>query len=277
MKLIVAVSGGVDSVVLLDKLVRQNEYELIVAHFDHGIRSESEADARFVRGLAQVYGLPFELRREELGVLASEAIARERRYVFLADLAERYDAQIVTAHHQDDILETIAINLTRGTGWRGLAVFGSHNNIVRPQLDVTKANIYTYALIHHLEWVEDETNMSDNYLRNRIRKKLAVFPARKKTALIKLWQAQRACRQMIEQEEAVLVGENKEYSRYFFTHIDDEVAIELLRASTHFLITRPQAARGLHAIKTLPAGATSELGSGVRLSFTKRAFTIQTL
>ncbi len=277
MKCVVAVSGGVDSVVLLDKLVRQNEYELVVAHFDHGIRPGSEADARFVEGLARMYGLPFELQREELGAHASEAVARERRYLFLADLAKRYDAQVVTAHHRDDILETIAINLTRGTGWRGLAVFGSHNNIVRPQLDVTKADIYTYALTHNLEWVEDETNASDTYLRNRIRKKLAVFPARKKTTLIELWRAQRAYRQVIEKEEATLIGESQEWSRYFFTHIDDEVAIELLRASAQFLITRPQAVRGLYAIKTLPAGTTSELGGGIRLVFAKRTFTIQTL
>ena len=77
---IVAVSGGVDSVALLDMLARLSDHELIVAHFDHGIRSDSAEDALFVSGLAEQYGLPFEMRREELGSNASEDLARTRRY-----------------------------------------------------------------------------------------------------------------------------------------------------------------------------------------------------
>ena len=84
---IVAVSGGVDSVVLLDMLAKKGEHELVVAHFDHGIRPESDADARFVWALAQCYGLPCEVRREELGAGASEELARARRYAFLRDIA----------------------------------------------------------------------------------------------------------------------------------------------------------------------------------------------
>ena len=278
MKYIVAVSGGVDSVVLLHKLVMAGEHELIVAHFDHGIRPESDADARFVEGLAQSHGLEFQLRREVLGARASEALARERRYAFLHELTEQYDAQIVTAHHQDDVVETIAINLIRGTGWRGLAVFGSHNNIVRPLLDMTKQEIYDYALRHTLEWVEDETNQTDDYLRNRLRKKLTRLPIATRRKLLGLWQRQLALRSEIEHEEQIILAKTSgQYSRYFFTHIPDDVAVELLRAVTDCALTRPQAVRALYAVKTLPAGATHHAGTGVRLQCTRRTFTVQTL
>jgi tRNA(Ile)-lysidine synthase len=84
MKYLVAVSGGIDSVVLLHKLVAAGEHELVVAHFDHGIREDSAEDARFVKGLAEHYGLPFVMKREELGKTAGEEQARTRRYAFYA-------------------------------------------------------------------------------------------------------------------------------------------------------------------------------------------------
>src|SRR5690606_26701133 len=106
MKYIVAVSGGVDSVVLLDMLSKKTEHELIVAHFDHGIRPDSHEDAAFVQKLAQRYGHTFEMKREELGAYASEATARERRYAFLGALAKKHQAAVMTAHHLDDLVET---------------------------------------------------------------------------------------------------------------------------------------------------------------------------
>jgi tRNA(Ile)-lysidine synthase len=95
-----------------------------------------------------------------------------RRYEFLRRVAERHDATIATAHHEDDVVETIAINLTRGTGWRGLAVLNSPD-VVRPLLKVKKSQLYEYALKRGLEWVEDETNLTDAYLRNRLRSRLS--------------------------------------------------------------------------------------------------------
>ena len=170
MKLIVAVSGGVDSVVLLDMLVQERQHELIVAHFDHGIRSDSAEDALFVAEITRRYGLPFEMKREELGANASEELARARRYAFLRGVAKKYEAVIATAHHMDDIAETIAINLTRGTGWRGLAVLAG--DVYRPLLGTTKAELRAYAQEHEISWHEDSTNTSDAYLRNRLRVKL---------------------------------------------------------------------------------------------------------
>lgn len=275
MRYVVAVSGGVDSVVLLHKLVKEAKHELVIAHFDHGIRSESNADAWFVAGLASHYDLPFETKREELGSKASEVTARERRYLFLRDAAVRHNATIVTAHHADDLIETIAINLIRGTGWRGLAVLDSPG-IERPLLELTKRDIYQYALDRELEWVEDETNATDAYLRNRVRRRLASIPAADKQTVRELWQSQLELKRAITLEENAILGEDSTYSRYLFTHIDTAVAIELLRAITQRGITRPQAERALHAIKTAKSGSVSEIGAGIRLQFSTRQFTIQT-
>ena len=166
-KYVVAVSGGVDSVVLLDILSKQPDLELIVAHFDHGVRFDSGIDAIFVAGLAKKYGLKFELKREELGPDVSEDVARTRRYDFLRSVAKKHNAQLVTAHHADDVIETIAINLLRGTGWRGLAVLDS--DVVRLLTGVKKSEIIDYANDHKLMWHDDSTNFENKYLRNRVR------------------------------------------------------------------------------------------------------------
>lgn len=280
MRYLVAVSGGVDSVVLLDMLANYKlpftNYQLIVAHFDHGIRPESDADARFVEGLAKHYDLPFETTREELGKQASEALAREQRYTFLRDVASKHDATIVTAHHADDVIETIAINLVRGTGWRGLAVLDAPM-IVRPLIDMTKNDIYAYALLHNLEWVEDETNATDAYLRNRLRRRVkAGLSEHGSGKLLTLRREQLKLKAAIHQEVQQLLAADQPLSRYFFTHCDTTVATELLRAATHFDITRPQAERALHAIKTARAGASVDIGAGIRLKFSASHFTVQT-
>ena len=149
MKLIVAVSGGIDSVVLLDKLARSGRYQLIVAHFDHGMRQDSAADARFVAGLAKRHNLKFESRREELGK-ANEELARSRRYQFLFEIADEHGARLTTAHHLDDLVETVAINLTRGTRWRGLAGM-SDERILRAFLGRKKSELKENATKHRLE------------------------------------------------------------------------------------------------------------------------------
>lgn len=273
MKYIVAVSGGVDSVVLLDMLVKENEHKLIVAHFDHGIRDDSAADARFVERLSANYGLQFVTRREELGASVSEASARERRYIFLQSLAEKHNAKIVVAHHQNDIIETIAINVTRGTGWRGLAVMGNIQ-IERPLKSLTKSDIYNYALENKLEWVEDETNLSDLYLRNRLRHKLTRLDDAQRTQLTKLHELQVAKKLQIDSEAVQLVTN----SRYFLTMLEHDVAIELLRSWLEhqgLSLDRPQRSRLLHAVKTARPGQIFEAGSGIRIEFTLREFIVK--
>jgi tRNA(Ile)-lysidine synthase len=183
---IVAVSGGVDSVVLLNILRQQAGMDLVVAHFDHGIRPDSADDAAFVSQLAVQYDLPFVTKRVELGAQASEATARQARYSFLREAMEQANAQaVVTAHHQDDVLETAILNILRGTGRRGLASLQSTELIKRPLLSLPKSELQTYAIQHHLSWREDTTNRDERYARNYIRHRLLVkFDARTRQQLL---------------------------------------------------------------------------------------------
>jgi tRNA(Ile)-lysidine synthase len=277
---LVAVSGGIDSVVLLDMLVREHQHELTVAHFDHGIRPDSAADARFVEALAAMYQLPFVSKREELGSGASEELARSRRYAFLRAEAEKRNAMIITAHHGDDVVETIAINLIRGTGWRGVAVLDSPT-ILRPLLSLTKKEIRTYARSRRLEWVEDSTNAGDDYLRNRVRRRVALaLSAEQRQAVIALWKRQVELKRSIDHELRRFVRVTGEYDRYFFIFVDTSVACEVLRAAVvakaNTSSTRPQLERALLAIKVAKPGTTFEIGGGVSLRFTIRTFIVYT-
>jgi tRNA(Ile)-lysidine synthetase-like protein len=276
---LVAVSGGIDSVVLLDQLAANTANELIVAHFDHGIRQDSADDARFVAGLAAHYGAQFVSRREELGSQASEEQARRRRYAFLRTVAKEHQAIIITAHHADDVIETIAINLQRGTGWRGAAVLHTPG-ILRPLLTMTKAEIRSYAFENRLEWVEDSTNASDKYLRNRLRQRVAsTLSTTQKAALLALWRRQLELRAKIDSELAAYC-EQQEFSRHYLTQVDEQAAAELLRAAivsrTQLSPTRPQLSRAILAIKTAQPHTTFELGGGVRLLFNVRTFIVET-
>lgn len=271
-----AVSGGVDSVVLLDMLAKRQQNELIVAHFDHGIRPDSADDAEFVKALATRYSLPFVSVREELGKAASEEHARARRYTFLREQAKKHTATIVTAHHKDDLVETIAINIYRGTGWRGLAVFGN-KAIFRPLLSLTKNEIYEYALKNNLEWVEDSTNRQGVYLRNRLRVVLGRIPANDKETLETLWNKQKVLRDDIDKESRSLI--QKPYSRYFFTAVTTPVAVELLRqvllVEAGKALMRPQLERALLAIKTAKPASLFQVGEGISLEFTAKTFIVQ--
>jgi tRNA(Ile)-lysidine synthase len=279
-QILVAVSGGVDSVVLLDILAKRSDATITVAHFDHGIRNDSAADARFVQALAERYSLPFVVKREELGESASEDLARRHRYDFLRSEAKKRQAIIVTAHHIDDVIETIAINVLRGTGWRGLAVMNAEG-VERPLLGMTKAQIRTYALEHRLEWVEDHTNTSDRYLRNRIRRTISKYGSlQMQKQLAQLWLRQLGIKREIEKEINSLLSKSSEFDRYLFIMADDLAAIELVRASvmlrTGVSLTRPQLERALIAIKTAKPGAINEVGSNVRFRFSRRRFIVET-
>lgn len=285
---VVAVSGGVDSVVLLDALANQREIggrdpwaeklhgEVIVAHFDHGIREDSADDERFVRALAGQYTLPYYSAREELGKNASEETARNRRYAFLKRICDAQHATLVTAHHANDVAETVAINLTRGTGWRGLAVMDTAR-IWRPLLNVTKSEIHDYAKEHRITWREDSTNASDAYLRNRLRARFDDQDIVWQTLALRARQVE--LKHQIDTEANKLTG-SAPYSRYFFTHCGDAVALELLR---HIFIKETESSppppirrRALHAIKVARAGATAHVSSGVSLSFTRTGFIVYT-
>jgi tRNA(Ile)-lysidine synthase len=180
-KYVVAVSGGVDSVALLDILVNLNQgksnsrrdYSLTIAHFDHGIRPDSAEDRRLVQAAAQKYGLPFVYDEGNLGTTVSEAAARQSRYKFLRQVRRASGAHaIITAHHQDDLLETAILNLLRGTGRKGLTSLASRSDVVRPLLNVPKLELIAYAHDQGLVWREDSTNQDQIYLRNYVRHRL---------------------------------------------------------------------------------------------------------
>lgn len=172
---ILAVSGGVDSVVLAHMLAEKRTPNItyVIAHFDHGIRPESYKDAELTAEIAKKLHFQFELGKGDLGPKASEALAREKRYEFLREVATKYKAdKIVTAHHEDDVIETMIINVLRGTGPRGLMPMSVPSDIIRPLLNKRKTDLYDYAKKHNLQWHEDETNEDVDYLRNYVRKNI---------------------------------------------------------------------------------------------------------
>lgn len=269
---IVAVSGGVDSVVLLDLLNKQPDLKLIVAHFNHGIRSDSTKDAKYVEDLAGQYSLQFELGSAELGQDASEEQARDARYKFLNKVKSQYNAlQIITAHHSDDVVETIIINLIRGTGWRGLSSLRSTDHLARPLLDFTKKDILDYAKDNNLQWVEDSTNKDLKYLRNEIRHKIVTkMSTKQRQHFLDLYQSQLSLTDEIDSHTARL-GSDK---RHDFIMWPESVSLEVLR--TQLKLTRPQAKRALMAIKTARPNTQFEVSSDTQLSFSKNTVTIQT-
>ncbi len=167
---VVAVSGGVDSMVLVDMLRRLPGLDLVVAHADHGQRADSPQDEQLVAGYCHTYNLTFVSEKLSLPSGVSEALARTARWDFLRRCSKDNNARaIMTAHHQDDLIETAIITLSRGTGWRGLAPFIKSTSILQPLLKYTKNDIIAYARRHNIVWREDSTNADEHYLRNYVR------------------------------------------------------------------------------------------------------------
>ncbi len=277
MNYIVAVSGGVDSVALLDMLSK-SDHRLIVAHVDHGIRPESAADARFVEALAKKYALPYQAIELKLGPEASEEKAREARYDFLYQLAHTHSASIVTAHHQDDMVGSIAINLTRGTGWRGLAVL-NRANLTRPLLAMTKSKLYDYALKNQLEWVEDESNHNPRYLRNRLRAGVLAVDTVSARQVVELRQRQLQLAKEIDRETA-RVEQRFTNRREPYMLVDSVVGVEVLRLhierQANYRPSIEQAERLLLAIKTAKPNTSVDIALGIAVQFSKETFVVDT-
>jgi tRNA(Ile)-lysidine synthetase-like protein len=269
---IIAVSGGVDSVVLLDMLYKHKIGPIVVAHVDHGMRGESKEDARFVRTLADSYGYKYELKELALGKEASENTARQARYEFFRALQKVYHGPIVTAHHADDVIETVVLHMQRGTGWRGLAVFGA-TDVYRPLTNFFKTELIDYAKIHELGWREDRTNAEPTYARNRIRPHVANLPVSTKLELLALWRTQKELAKNIDAEVDRFIT----YRRYFYIMASPDVAREVMRATLlkeGISRTRPQIDAAVQACKTAKSGAKHSLGRRVSMVFDVRDFRI---
>jgi tRNA(ile)-lysidine synthetase len=199
-KKILAVSGGVDSMVLLERFFRDEPENIVVAHFNHGTRTSADLDEQFVSSRCEELKVPFETMKIMLGEGVSEELARQKRYDFLYHVANKYGGEIYTAHHLDDLIESIAINLIRGTGWRGLTPF-SDNRIHRPFIEMGfyKTDILRFAAENKVLFREDPTNATDDYLRNRVRLKLFIMPRAEKERLIDFYERQAIIRHEIEE------------------------------------------------------------------------------
>lgn len=171
---VLAISGGADSMALLDIMATQaavRDYHLVVAHFDHAMRADSGADAAFVVSQARAYKLKCVVERATIS-LGSEAQARSARYAFLRRTGQKLSAKaIVTAHHADDRTETILLNVARGTGWRGMVPFRG-TQVLRPLSDASRLELRVYLASRQLSWREDPSNLVERNPRNFIRRQL---------------------------------------------------------------------------------------------------------
>lgn len=280
MKLIVAVSGGIDSVVLLDQLHTTSEYELVVAHVDHGMREDSADDEQFVESLATHYTLPYESVHLSLGSGASEESARDARYEWLRSIQKKYAAEaIVTAHHQDDVLETMIINMLRGTGWRGLCSLAEHSQTKRPLLAKSKAEIIAYAIEHNLQWRDDSTNENTKYLRNYVRYRYAQrMDAAMRKGFIALYEQQIVLKQEIGSEVASLqavYGVDKTLSRHLLIMSGPDVAAEIIQDHVDMRLEKSVMRQIWHFVCTAQPSKTF-MASGVIFRVTTRELIVST-
>lgn len=184
-KLLLAVSGGIDSVVLVE-LCKRAGFDFTIAHCNFKLRGEeSERDKAFVQQLAIRYKAPFLLKEFDTEKYAAakklsiQEAARELRYSWFAELNAKH---VLTAHHIDDNIETMMMHFFRGTGIYGLrGMLPKQNHIIRPLLFARKEDLKNFAQHHSLDWVEDSSNAQDKYTRNYFRNQLLpqvqqVFP-----------------------------------------------------------------------------------------------------
>lgn len=182
-KVLCALSGGADSMYLLCRLLEGAErggYTVCAAHYNHNLRPTAAQDEGFVRNWCAEKGIPLTVgggdvaaRAAALG-LGLEECARRMRYAFLEKTAEQEGRTLIaTGHHAGDNAETVLMNLIRGCGLRGLTGIPEHRgNVVRPMLDISRAEIEAYLTAHFVPHVEDESNGDEAYTRNKIRRRL---------------------------------------------------------------------------------------------------------
>ena len=183
---LVALSGGVDSVVLTHAMLELKNFfrveRLALAHFNHMLREEAEEEEEFCRRMAQELGLEIFVGRERVREVAQregknlEETARELRYSFLREVRRREGFDLIaTAHHLNDLVETALIWLVRGAGLEGFLGFEPREGeIVRPLYRATREEILAFAKAKGLKWVEDPSNRDPSFFRNRIR--LEIIP-----------------------------------------------------------------------------------------------------
>lgn len=286
---ILAISGGVDSVALLNMLckVKPQGCQLIIAHIDHGIRGNSNDDANFVKSLAKNYELKFELFKANLSSKASEAQARKARYDFLNKLKDKYKAQaIITAHHQDDYLETVILNFYRGSHRRGLTSLKSESQLLRPLLNLSKAQIIDYAQKQELSWVEDASNYDLSYLRNKIRHTIMpkITDQQRQQLLAICQKLSKANSDLDKFLDNYLTywsyrRQNQVFPRRWFNHLDQTQACEVvatwLRQHEVPNYSKAQITYIVDKLRTLQSGKMIIVSSWQSIKLTKRSLCLK--
>jgi tRNA(Ile)-lysidine synthase len=233
-KILVACSGGLDSMVLL-YMLHQLGFKVGVAHCNFTLRKqESDEDQLFVEKTSKQLKIPvytkiFDTKKYAITHgLSTQVAARELRYNWFHTLAdERHYDVIATGHHADDDLETFFINLSRGTGLRGLTGIPEQNDrVIRPLLPFSRAQIFQFGKKEHLFWREDSSNAKRDYVRNKLR--LDVIPAFKeinKTILQNFKQTQ----QHLKDSKSLLEDYMILVSRVAVTELDAGFEIDILQ------------------------------------------------
>lgn len=229
---LIACSGGVDSTVLAH-LCHKADLTFALAHVNYQLRgAESDADTDFVASLAQEMGVPYyntsfdtaTLKTEEKGSL--QQIARELRYSWFKELLNKENHDFVlTAHHKDDDLETFLIHILRGTGIDGLTgIPPIRGQIRRPLLEFSRAEIQDYASENKLQWREDKTNETDDYLRNTVRHKLVpVF----KDLNPDILSAMETTQHHLRHSSIIVNNEIQRIKKQLFTHKNNRIEIDI--------------------------------------------------
>ncbi|MDR1985103.1 MAG: tRNA lysidine(34) synthetase TilS [Prevotellaceae bacterium] len=179
-KILLAVSGGIDSIVMANLFFSQ-KFDIAIAHCNFSLRGKaSDRDVAFVEDFAKLHNIPFHTikfdtenfaRQQKISI---EMAARELRYEWFESIRRQYNySKIAIAHNKNDVVETFFLNLARGTGIKGLlGITAKTETIIRPLLFASRKQIRNYAATHNIDFCTDETNSSNKFSRNRIRNKV---------------------------------------------------------------------------------------------------------
>ncbi len=278
-KYVVAVSGGVDSMVLLDLMQNIEDIEIIVAHFDHGIRPDSVIDKLFVEKKSKEYGLKFVSKSGNLGASASEETARKARYDFLNSVRRSMNADaLITAHHEDDLIETAIINVLRGTNRKGLSSLKSKEGLLRPMLHFSKQEIINFAKEKNLIWHEDSTNEDIKYLRNYIRRNVvSKLNPSQRDKLIKIIETSADQDATIDGITATLFEKNQ-IERSILNELSYSESKELIAAilrEKQIYFDAKTLERLCVELKTKPAGTKLDISGGWTFFISKKQISLQ--
>ncbi|MCX7879614.1 MAG: tRNA lysidine(34) synthetase TilS [Ignavibacteria bacterium] len=291
-RLVIAVSGGIDSVTLLDSFSKVKEnlnLELAIAHLNHRLRGQdSDLDEEFVKELASSYSLPCFCKEVDVRNYATsnniniEEAGRILRYEFFVEVANLFGARyIATAHNMNDQAETVLMNIVRGCGLRGLRGIASERlidrvTLIRPFLWFTRQEIELYARSSSLRWREDSSNLSLDFLRNRIRLKLIPFLEKEFNpeivqVLNNFTDIARAAYEVVSSETKRIIGEHLEFHKngeikipiHIFGEIDKYIISEVIEnIVVEIFKKKPFSYKNIQAILNL---IYSETGSYLKI------------